>query len=180
MAASLVAMVARLTLGKKKYQDVEKRMDEMIEIAEILRAKLTDSVEKDAAAYDNVMVAYRLPKSTKKENAVRNGAIQEATLQATQAPLEVAKMAVEVLRLALEVAEKGNVNAITDAGTGAALALASLRGAAMNVRINLESLEDQTQVKKFASEIRALEKEATGITTSVQTVMEERGGLPFN
>jgi formiminotetrahydrofolate cyclodeaminase len=50
----------------------------------------------------------------------------------------------------------------------------------MNVRINLESLEDQTQVKKFASEIRALEKEATGITTSVQTVMEERGGLPFN
>lgn len=180
MGASLVAMVARLTVGKKKYKDVETRMGDLIKEAERLRLDLAASVEKDAGAYDGVMAAYRLPKSSEKEIKTRDKAIQEATIQATQTPLDVAKMAVEVLRLVLEVAEKGNVNAITDAGTGAALALASLRGAAMNVRINLVSLEDETKVKKFSSEIATLEKEANKINTSIKKVMEERGGLPFN
>lgn len=179
MAASLVAMVARLTVGKKKYQEVEERMAEVIVEAETLRMDLTSSVERDAAAYDEVMAAFRLPKSTKKAIDARKKAIQEATKQATQTPLDVAKMAVEVLKLALEVAEKGNVNAITDTGTSAALAMASLRGAGMNVRINLESFEDQAKVKKFSSEIEALEEQAETITTSLQKLMEERGGLPF-
>jgi glutamate formiminotransferase/formiminotetrahydrofolate cyclodeaminase len=179
MAAGLVTMVAHLTLGKKKYQNVEKRMGEIVRQAEEMRAQLTASVEKDATAYDSVMEALLLPKSTKKEVEFRKDAIQNATLGATQAPLEVATMAVKVLQLALEVAEKGNVNAITDAGTGAALALASLRGAVMNVRINLTSLEDESKAKKFSSEIESLEKEAINLQTIFQTVMEERGGMPF-
>jgi glutamate formiminotransferase/formiminotetrahydrofolate cyclodeaminase len=179
MAAGLVVMVARLTINKKKYKDVENRMGEIIEEAEKLRNEMTASVEKDAAAYDKVVAAFRLPKTTKKEIDTRKKAIQDTTLKATQAPLEVANMAVSVLSLALEVAEKGNPNAITDAGTGAALGLASLRGASMNVRINLDSLDDQSKVKKFSSEIEALEKQAATLQTSLQDVMEERGGLPF-
>jgi glutamate formiminotransferase/formiminotetrahydrofolate cyclodeaminase len=179
MGAGLVAMVARLTKGKKKYQDVEIRMGEIVKTAEELRAELTVSVAKDSAAYDNVLEAFRLPKSTKKEIDNRKAAIQRATLAATQAPLEVAKMAVEVLKLALEVTESGNVNAISDAGSGAALAVASLSGAAMNVRINLTSLEDKSKVKEFSSEIESLEEEAAKIQTRLQSVMEERGGMPF-
>jgi glutamate formiminotransferase/formiminotetrahydrofolate cyclodeaminase len=179
MGAGLVAMVARLTLGKKKYLNVEKRMGKIVKQAEELRANLTASVEKDAAAYDSVMQAFRLPKSTKKETEFRKVAIQKATLGATQAPLEVAKMAVKVLKLASEVAEKGNVNAITDAGSGAALALASFRGAAMNVRINLTSLENKSITKKFSSEIESLEKEAAKLQILFQGVMEERGGMSF-
>ncbi len=180
MAASLIAMVARLTVGKKKYKDVEPRMTELVKEAESLRSNLTASVEKDAEAYNGVMTAYRLPKSSKKEIDARNKAIQEATKQAIQTPLDVAKKAVMVLRLAHELAEKGNVNAITDAGTGAALAFASLRGAAMNVRINLKSLEQETKVKNFSSEIETLEKEAAKINTTIQKILEKRGGLPFN
>lgn len=180
MGAGLVAMVARLTIGKKKYHDVEKRMGEIVMAAEKLRADLTVSVGKDAAAYDSVVDAFRLPKSTKKEIESRREAIQKATLKATQAPFEVAKLAVEVLKLALEVAEKGNINAITDAGSGASLVLASLSGAAMNVRINLTSLEDKAKVKKFSSEIESLEESATKIRSKLQGMIEDRSGLPFN
>jgi formiminotetrahydrofolate cyclodeaminase len=172
-------MVARLTIGKKKYKNVEKRMGEIVKQAEELRANLTASVEKDAAAYDSVMEAFRLPKSTKKEIEIRKVAIQNTTIGATQVPIEVANMAVKVLKLALEVAEKGNVNAITDAGSGAALAFASLRGAAMNVRINLASLVDESKTKRFSSEVESLEKEATKVHTIFQGVMEDRGGMPF-
>jgi glutamate formiminotransferase/formiminotetrahydrofolate cyclodeaminase len=179
MGAGLVAMVARLTLGKKKYQDVEKRMGEIVTEAEELRANLTVSVEKDAAAYDEVMEAFHLPKSKKKEIEFRNTAIQKATLGATQAPFEVAKLAVEVLELALEVAEKGNINAISDAGSGASLALASLSGAAMNVRINLTSLEDKAKVKKFSSAMESFEESAAKVRKKLQGVMEDRGGLMF-
>jgi glutamate formiminotransferase/formiminotetrahydrofolate cyclodeaminase len=179
MAAALVAMVARLTVNKKKYKDVEKRMGEVIGEAEDLRDKLSTAVEKDAAAYDAVVAAFRLPKSTKKEIEIRKAAIQTETLEATLAPLGVAKMAVATFQLALEVAEKGNMNAITDAGTGAALALASLRGAAMNVRINLASLEDKSKVKEFSLEIEALEDQAAKMQTTLQNLMEERGDIPF-
>jgi formiminotetrahydrofolate cyclodeaminase len=172
-------MVARLTVNKKKYKDVEKRMGEVIGEAEDLRDKLTMAVEKDAVAYDAVVAAFRLAKSTKKEIESRKAAIQKETLGATLAPLGVAKLAVATLKLALEVAESGNVNAITDAGTGAALALASLRGAAMNVRINLASLEDKSKVKEFSLEIEALEDQAAKMQTSLRTLMEERGGMPF-
>ena len=179
MAAALVAMAARLTVGKKKYEDVEKEMVAVIEKADALRAGLTVAVEEDASAYEGVMDAFRLPKSTKKEKDARKEAVQEATLKATRVPLEVAGKAVEVLHLAAEVAEKGNANAITDSGTGGALARAALIGAAMNVRINLASLEEKPAVKKISSQLEALEKRAAKAEKRLRDALAARGRIPF-
>jgi glutamate formiminotransferase/formiminotetrahydrofolate cyclodeaminase len=179
MAAALVAMAARLTVKKKKYKDVEKEMWEVIEKADALRAGLTGAVEEDASAYEGVMDAFRLPKSTRKEKDTRKEAIQEATLQATWVPLEVAGKAVEVLHLAAEVAEKGNTNAITDSGTGGALARAALIGAAMNVRINLASLGENPAVKKISFQLEALEKRAAKAEKRLRDALAARGRIPF-
>jgi formiminotetrahydrofolate cyclodeaminase len=125
------------------------------------------------------MDAFRLPKSTRKEKDTRKEAIQEATLQATWVPLEVAGKAVEVLHLAAEVAEKGNTNAITDSGTGGALARAALIGAAMNVRINLASLGENPAVKKISFQLEALEKRAAKAEKRLRDALAARGRIPF-
>ena len=180
MGAGLVAMVARLTVGKKKYKDVEKEMEKVIKKADALRTDLTEAVEKDSASFEGVMAAFRLPKTSDEEKETRKQAIQDATLLATKIPLNVAKMAVEVIELAVVVVEKGNMNAITDGGTGAAMARASLTGAGMNVRINLGSLEDKTKIEKFSDELETLEKKAEELITRLGEVMIERGRIPFN
>jgi glutamate formiminotransferase/formiminotetrahydrofolate cyclodeaminase len=178
MGAALVAMVARLTVGKKKYQDVEEQMGPVIVRADQLRADLTTAVEKDSAAFQEVMAAFGLPKETEAQKSARSDAIQAATLHAAEVPLDVVAMAAEVIELAAQVAEVGNTNAITDGGTGAAIARAGLNGAAMNVRINLSSLKDQRAVKNFETALIELEKRAEKAEARLKKALHERGGLP--
>jgi glutamate formiminotransferase / formiminotetrahydrofolate cyclodeaminase len=128
-AAALVAMVARLTIGKKKYVGVEQQMWQILEKAEQLRKELTQAIDLDSAAFETVMAALHLPKDTPENQALRETTIEQATLKAAEIPLAVAKQSVEVMQLAVQVAEIGNVNAISDAATSAALALACLTGA---------------------------------------------------
>ncbi|MBW8011396.1 MAG: glutamate formimidoyltransferase [Chloroflexi bacterium] len=177
MAAGLVAMVARLTVGKKKYKHVEEHMWAVIEKAEKLRADLTGAVERDSAAFGGVMTAFKLPKGNDAEMAVRDEAIEQATLHATKVPLDVAAKSVEVLELASQVAEEGNTNAITDAGSAAALARASLSGAGLNVRINLKSLNDKAKVRRISKEIKTLDKQAAKFEKKMRAALSERGGL---
>ena len=174
MAAGLVSMVARLTLGKKKYVEVEGEMQAILDEAETLRAELTTAVKEDAAAFNQVMAAYRLPK----DDAGRSEAIQKATLQAIQIPLEVAGKAVRVMELALRTAEVGNVYAISDAGVGVNLAQAALTGAAYNVRINLSDLKDEEAKQNFLSELQTLTQRAEALKANLEKLMVERGGLP--
>lgn len=177
MAASLVAMVGRVTLGKKKYADVEAEMQSVIEKADELRAKLHQAVEQDTASFEGVMDAFRLPKETEAEQAERAKAIQAATLYAAEIPLMVASSAVQVLEQARIAAEKGNVNAVSDAGSAAALAKACLTGAGMNVRINLTSLEDPDTVRKMQSRLDALQQQADAHLTAISAAIAERGGI---
>ncbi|MBC8505840.1 MAG: glutamate formimidoyltransferase [Anaerolineales bacterium] len=173
MAAGLVAMVARLTIGKKKYAEVENQMHEILEEAEALRSELTTAVERDAKAFEAIMAAFKLSK----DNPNRAAQIQEATLHAAEIPLEVASQAVRVMELALEVASHGNANAITDAGSGAALAAASLTGAGYNVRINVLGLKDQAAVETLLSELKSLDKKAGQLQEQLKKQLIERGGL---
>ncbi len=143
--AALVAMVARLTLGKKKYAAVEQQMYALLAETEDLRAALTAAIEKDARAFEAVMQAFKLPRDTDEEAAQRQSAIDQATMVAAEVPLETARMAVRIIQLAAEAAELGNLNAISDGATGAALAHASLTGAGYNVRINVASLSNPNQ-----------------------------------
>ncbi|MGE5273318.1 MAG: cyclodeaminase/cyclohydrolase family protein [Verrucomicrobiota bacterium] len=133
LAACLVAMVARLTTGA---------LDEVEEEADRLRHELLALVDEDAAAFDRVMAAFRLPNGTAAEQATRSEAIQAGYQTAVGPPSDVCARALRILELALRVAERGNPNAVSDAGVGAELASAALEGAAFNVRINLTSIKD--------------------------------------
>ncbi len=177
MAAALVAMVARLTLGKKKYVAVDSKMLALAQRADELRTEFSEAVQKDSAAFEAVMSAMKLPKETTKQKTKRGKALQTATLEAARQPLAVARMAVETLDLARQAAELGNTNAISDAGTAAALARASLEGSALNVRINLHSLDKNSQGTKLLKELRTLEKKATTLESKVRKQIQTWGGL---
>jgi glutamate formiminotransferase/formiminotetrahydrofolate cyclodeaminase len=157
MAAGLAAMVARLTVGKKKYASVEARMWPIIEQAETLRAALNQAISTDAAAFDGILAAMRLPKNSEAEQAERGAALEKATLYAAEIPLQTAQLAAQALALAAQVATYGNLNAISDAAVAAALARAALTGAGLNVRINLQSLQNQALAAPLLERLAIIE-----------------------
>ena len=175
--AALAAMVARLTVGKKKYASVETRMQAIIEQAEGLRGSLSAAVKKDSAAFEGYMAASRLPKETPEQQSVREEAIQRAVLQTIQVPLSVSRQAVAVLGLAVETARLGNLNAISDAASGAAMARAALMASGLNVRINCPNLKDQGAASAFLAELHALNAQAQALEEELNTVVAERGKL---
>jgi glutamate formiminotransferase/formiminotetrahydrofolate cyclodeaminase len=138
LAAALVAMVARLTIGRKAYASVERRAKEILAEADRLRAELRRLVDEDAAAYTRVSEAYKVPK----DNAARAKTIDQALLGAAQVPLTVASFTSTVRKLAQEMGQMGNKNARSDARVAEGLARAAMAGALENVRVNVESLSD--------------------------------------
>lgn len=156
MGAALVSMMCNLTIGKKNYADVEGEMRAVLDEAETLRRRLADMVAEDIAAFDGLMVAYGLPKDSDEQKAQRSAAIQVGMKSATEAPLACARASADVIALALRAAKVGNTNVISDAGVGALAAQAALRGAALNVYINVPSLKDATYATACRDEIDAL------------------------
>jgi len=177
MGAGLVAMVAGLTIGKKKYAEVEAQMQAIRVHAEKLREELTYAVDDDAGAFEAVMGAYRLPRETPEQEAARTASIQSATLNAAHVPLHVAEGAVKVMELALLCVESANVNAISDAASAAAVAKAALTAAGYNVRINVAGLPDPAAGEQYFSKMRELEAQAVDIEKSIREKMQERGGF---
>lgn len=176
-AAALTAMVARLTIGKKKYADVEDQMKVILDQAEILRSNLTLAIEQDAAAFEQVMAAFKLPKDSPEAETIRQKAIEAATIQATQVPLSVARQSVQVMELALQALTHGNLNAISDAGVAAVQAQAALTGAGYNVRINLPGIKDASLSKTILDELITLEKRAQELQLQAHSVLKDRGDL---
>ncbi len=177
MGAGLVAMVAGLTIGKKKYAEVEAEMQAIRVVAENLRTELTQAVDDDAASFEVLMATFKLPKDTDEQKETRNNAIIKATLNAAHIPLNVSESAVKVMELALKCAKHGNVNAISDSMSGFAMSRAALTAAGYNVRININSLEDRSAGDKMLSELAELEKQAIQLETEIRAVMQERGGI---
>jgi glutamate formiminotransferase / formiminotetrahydrofolate cyclodeaminase len=173
-AASLVSMVARLTIGKKKYIDVEAKMQAVLAQSEALRSELTLAIEQDAVAFKSVMAAVKLPKDTTEHQELRSKAIEQATLHASLVPLEVARKATQVLELAEQVIRLGNVTALSDGATGAALARASLTGAGLNIRINAKNLPLDT-AEPLLDELGTLELHAAEVETLIHRTIQERG-----
>jgi formiminotetrahydrofolate cyclodeaminase len=155
LAAALAAMVARATAASEKFADRAEEMNEVASEADRLRAELLSLVDEDAAAFDQVMAAFRMPKETPDERAVRAEAIQRAYVSAAQPPLLVCTKSLRALELAVQVAEEGNPNAASDSGVAALLAVAALEGAALNVQINLGSIEDETFRSTRSNRVRA-------------------------
>ncbi len=167
LAASLVAMVARMTATSKSLADRAAEMNEVTGEADRLRAELLRLVDEDAGAFDRVMAAFRLPKETPEEQVARSEEIQKGYEAAVQPPMLVCRGALRVLELALQIAERGKANAVSDAGVAALLAGASLEGAGLNVQINLASIKDEAfhtsqseALQKMLEQGRALRAEA--------------------
>jgi len=156
MGAGLVGMVCRLTIGKKRFTNVEDELRRVLEEAEALRQQLSDLADADIQAFDQVMAAYRLPKETQEDQAARQAAIQRALQAATRVPLETASACAGVLKLAAQVIGKINPNALSDAGAAALLADAGLKGAQLNVAINLADIHDPIFVEETQEALRGV------------------------
>jgi len=159
LAAALAQMVAGLTMGKKKYAAVENEMKDAALRARSLGTRLAALVADDARAYEAVSAAYRLPKEPEAAAAARARAVADALLGAARVPLETARAAADVAELAAHVAEKGNTNAVTDAGVAALLAEAACKSAAYNVRVNVAAMEDKTPGQPLLAEAARVARE---------------------
>jgi glutamate formiminotransferase/formiminotetrahydrofolate cyclodeaminase len=171
-------MVAGLTVGKKKYAEVEAEMQAVLVQAQALRRELAAAIEEDSAAFEAVMAAYRLPQATDSDKARREEAVQRALAGAAAVPLRVARSSVAVLELAQTVAAKGNVNALTDAGSAAHMARAAVECAGLNVRTNAASIADQEAARAWLAELYALRRRAAELEAAITAAVTERGNLP--
>jgi formiminotetrahydrofolate cyclodeaminase len=176
IGAALVSMVANLTIGKKSYEAVSEDLKLVNAKAEALRAELTGAIEEDVVAFDAVMGAYRLPRATDAEKATRTAAIQAALKDATQAPLRTVKACYDVILLSAVVAEKGNLNVISDAGVAALAANAGLRSAALNVYINAKSIKDRGFAETQIGEVEAVLAQAAEMAESVYQAVRAKIG----
>jgi len=154
LAASLVAMVARNTAANPRFADRAETLEEIAAQAESHRQRLLGLADEDAAAFERVLAAFRLPKETPELEGARHREIQASYRGAVEAPLLVCRQALEVLALAARIAELGNPNAVSDAGVAALLAASALDGAALNVDINLGSIKDESYRTESSSAVQ--------------------------
>lgn len=164
LGSSLGRMVGHLTFGKKKYNELdEKIQNELCEKFEKLKQiqdELVSLVDKDTDNFNLVMSAFKFPKETDEEKKARKEAIEKATILATLTPLEMAKLSVEAINLLDIFVEYGNQNAITDVGVAALLLKAGTKGAIYNVKINLPGISDEKMVNDIKLQCENILKEA--------------------
>ncbi|WP_416182488.1 cyclodeaminase/cyclohydrolase family protein [Acidaminococcus timonensis] len=157
-SAALIAMVAQLTLGKEKYAASQEEMQEVAGKAGALKDQFLAFIDEDSSAFNKIMAAFKLPKDTEEAKKARSAAIQDATKEAALVPFKVGQTANELFALAEAVILRGNLNAVTDGAVAAMNARAAVRGAFLNVKINLGSIKDALFVedlKKRMAEIEA-------------------------
>ena len=174
LGAALISMVGNLTIGKKKYEDVEEDIKKIISSSEKLRYKLSQLIEEDVMAFNNFMATYKMPKETEDEKKIRAEKIQESLIEAAKVPLTVAYKCLEVLSLSKEVAEKGNINVISDAGVAALMAEAALESAIINVKINLRMIKDEKVRTELSSSIKEILLKEKGQKEKVLEIVEEK------
>ncbi len=173
MSGALAAMVASLTHGKKGYEAHWAEMEQLGIRAQRLKDDFLRDVDRDTAAFNKVMEAFRLPKKSDEEKAARQAAVEEATRGATLVPLEVLRRCREALQLAAEAVEKGNKNSISDAGVGALCGRTAAEGAFFNVCINLGGLQDQDFIAQTRQEAEQIRQEVIKACDEVVRAVEK-------
>lgn len=160
LAAALGAMVANLSAHKRGWDDRWKEFSDQAVKGQDIMERLLKLVDEDTAAFAKIMNVFSMPKGTEEEKAARAEAMEKATLYATQVPLRTMQTALEAMPLALEMARKGNPASASDAGVGAIAALAAVKGAQLNVRINAAGLKDRAMADSLTAEAEKIAKEA--------------------
>ena len=169
-------MVARNTAANPSFDDRAARLEEIAASAERLRKELIALVDEDAAAFERVMAAFRLPRETPELKAARSREIQVGYRAAVEPPLLVCRHALEVLELAEQVARLGNPNAVSDVGVAVLLAASALEGAALNAEINLGSIKDETFRNESAKTVQTARSEGESLRDETLKTVKARLG----
>jgi glutamate formiminotransferase/formiminotetrahydrofolate cyclodeaminase len=173
LSASLSSMVSNLTVGKKGYEKVEKEMKKNAVNAQILKDELLNAVDADTRAFNKVMAAYRLPKSTEEQKKEKDRAVEEALKEATLVPFSVLEKSIEAMKLAKEVALKGNKNSLSDAGVAALAAQTAAEGAYYNIKINLPNIKDMPFKTRVQRKANSLRRESAKLSNELKKIMEK-------
>jgi formiminotetrahydrofolate cyclodeaminase len=176
LASSLGIMVCNLTIGKKKYADVEEEIKDIKFELSLAKEEFLNLAEKDNQAFDKVMKAFKLPKDTDEQKKVRTESIEAATLEAAEAPAEVLKYCGKIVQLFQTLAEKGNQNSVSDVGVAAALISTAAEGAYLNVLINCSSLSNQTVAREILKKnviiLSEVKKSGEEISEAIKSKLE--------
>ncbi|MBQ9193355.1 MAG: glutamate formimidoyltransferase [Bacteroidales bacterium] len=167
LGAALATMVANLSAHKRGWDDRWKEFSDVAEKGQALMAELLALVDEDTAAFNRIMDVFSMPKGTPEEKAARAAAMEEATLYAASVPLKTMEASLKALPLALEMARKGNPASASDAGVAALAAVAGIRGAALNVRINAAGLADKAPAEPLLKRADAIVAEALALQEQV-------------
>lgn len=160
LSAALGMMVANLTVGKKRYADVEAEVAAVRDRLEVLRERLVELTDKDAQAFEPLSRAYGLPKETEEQKEEKANVLEQALYDASIVPLEIMETVSEVICLLGVLGEKGSRIAISDVGVGALFAQAALNGASLNVFINTKLMKDRNRAKELNEKADMLIREA--------------------
>jgi glutamate formiminotransferase/formiminotetrahydrofolate cyclodeaminase len=174
IASGLVAMVGNLTFGKEKYRDDWEEAQNITENVQILKQEFLELCDEDTEAFNGLMRAYRMEKKTEEQQEKRDEMIQSSTKRATEVPLNVMRKTLKVLELAKTMAEIGNINAISDVGVAAELALAACRSASFNVRINIPSIKDEEFKNKVTKENGRIIKKIENLYKEIIPIVEKK------
>jgi formiminotetrahydrofolate cyclodeaminase len=173
LGMALGLMVGNLTVGKKKYQDVEADIFANMEKGQKLIERLQELVREDAEAFYPLSQAYGLPKTTEEELKIKEETLQKALVKATLVPLEIARTCTGVIDLHEELARKGSRIAISDVGVGVILAKAALQGAKLNVLINTRIMKDNELKQKVEAELEELVRVYTAKADRIFELVEK-------
>ena len=172
LAAGLIEMVARLTIGRKSFEAVDAEMRAVADRAAALRQKLTGDIDRDSEAYTQVLGAFGMPKATPEEKTDRARAIQDAFRHAARVPLGVARDALQAMALGRQVIARGNPNAASDGAAGVLAARMAARTAVYNVKINLGSIKDEDFTAELRAEAERLEREADALEGEILKLLK--------
>ena len=173
LGTALGSMVCNLTIGKEKYQSVEGEFKVLRSKLEKNMSKLSQLIDDDTNAFNDVMTAFKLPKDTDEQKSKRSEAIQNGYKKAISVPLETAQTALNTLSLMELIVSKGNQNAITDGAVGALASETAIKGALLNVKINLTSVKDQNYIQYTKKTISEIENSMNAYITKVLAIVEK-------
>lgn len=173
LGAALGSMVGEITLTKAEDKDSILEIQGKIKICSDLMNSLNNNVDEDTAAYDRVMAAYKMPKSTDDEKKIRSQSIQEALKGAAETPYETALLCIDVMNISLDMLKCGSKNAASDASVAGFLGYAALNGALYNTRLNLNSIKDADYVASMRSKVRELITEGEALLEKIKVLSAE-------
>ena len=172
LGAALGTMVANLSAHKRGWDDRWQEFSLWADKGQVLVSSLLHLIDEDTAAFNRIMEAFGMPKTTPEEKQARSAAIQAATLYASEVPLETMRESMKAFEICRAMAETGNPNSVSDAGVGALAARAAVRGASMNVRINASSLKDKATAQRLIDEANALAAKADAEEAAISAIVD--------